>query len=237
MPSMPFVATASYDRGRILADAARAQSRGRRRKAIELLRQVLRAEPQNALVRKRLALLLVRAKRSGEAHEHYRLAAAEFARRGFEGHAIGVYREALRFLPRAGDLWSELARLEAGRGRAPDALTALRAGARQLRSRRSRPEAIALLEQAHALDPGDVPTALALARLAAREGCRDRAYGVLETVARRSRGPALRRIRFRQFMLRPSPASAWRWLRSAPAASRQPFPARRSARRVRAAST
>ena len=47
-----------YDRVRLLEAAGRARTRGRRRKAAALYAEVLRVEPENDVLRRRIALLL-----------------------------------------------------------------------------------------------------------------------------------------------------------------------------------
>ena len=203
-----------YDRARLLSAAGHARSRGRRRRAISLYRKVLRVEPSNHVLRKRVACLLAQVGRLSEAHEHYRLVTAGLTRRGFDTHAIGVYREALGFLPRERDLWSGLAELQAKQEHVRDAVETLHAGRRRFRSRRRRSDAIALLEQAHCIAPRDVDTAIDLARLLEKSGDHTRAARVLWEAVPGARGRALRRLRMRQLLLSPAPATAWRWVRS-----------------------
>lgn len=209
-----------YDRARLLSAAGRARSKGRRRKAISLYRKVLRFEPNNHILRKRVACLLAQVGRLSEAHENYRLVTAGLSGRGFDTHAIGVYREALEFMPREPDLWSGLAELQAKQDHVRDAVETLRTGGRRFRSRRRRPDAIALLEQAHAMDPRHVDTAIDLARLLGKTNDRPRASRVLWEAVPGARGPALRRLRMRQFLLSPAPATAWRWLQAWSASKR-----------------
>jgi tetratricopeptide (TPR) repeat protein len=209
-----------YDRARLLSAAGRARSKGRRRKAISLYRKVLRVEPGNHILRKRVACLLAQVGRLSEAHEHYRMVTAGLSQRGFDTHPIGVYREALGFLPRERDLWSGLAELQAKQEHVRDAVQTLNAGRRRFRSRRRRSDAIALLEQAHGMDRRDVDIAIDLSRLLAKAKDRPRAARVLWETIPGTRGRALRRLRMRQLILFPAPATAWRWLRAWSASER-----------------
>ncbi|MEN8159138.1 MAG: tetratricopeptide repeat protein [Myxococcota bacterium] len=203
-----------YDRARLLAEAARAQRRGKLRKAVSLYRDVLRAEPRNADVHRRIAPLLARRGEREAAVASYRRAAAGLEERGFVERAIGVYREAAGQLPRESAVWLALAELELKRGRRPDAVAALLDGRSKLRARRARPGAIRLLERAYEIAPDDFEAGFDLTALLARTGQRDRALALLDGLAEGRRGPALRRVRARQLNLAPGPGTAWRLFRS-----------------------
>jgi tetratricopeptide (TPR) repeat protein len=201
-----------YDRSRLLADAGAAQRRGKLRKAAELYREILRVEPGNVDIERKLAPLLARTGDRDGAWASYRRSAQGLEENGFVDRAIGVYREAAQHLPRKPELWLALAELEAKRGRRADAAQALLAGARALRSRKDRPQALRLLERAHQLDPGAVEVGLELAGRLAQSGKRERALRLLDDLARRKSGRLLRRVRARQLYLAPGPRTAWRWL-------------------------
>jgi tetratricopeptide (TPR) repeat protein len=201
-----------YNRTELLSQAARARARGRRKKAIALYLRVLDNEPDNDVLHKRVAQLLAQSRRMDEALEHYRKAADGLVRRGFQDHAIAVYRESLHFEPRVTWVWTRVAALEAARGYVGDAVETLRNGARCFRSRKDRPQAIALLEQAHRLDPGSADAALDLAHHHAKERRHAYAYAILEEVIPHARGKARRRLRARQLYLRPTPLALARWL-------------------------
>lgn len=203
---------AHYDRLRILGDAARAQRKGRRKKAIALYRQVLEFEPENPDLHRKIAPLLARTRRHPEAWASYRQAAAGLIRLGFLDRAIGVYREAAGHMPRQEEVWLELAELETRRGRRADALQMLLAGRRQLRSRADRPRAIRLLLRARELDPSCFEASFDLAGLLAKVGHRARSLVLLNSLAVRASGTELRRVRARQLFRSPGPRTAWRWL-------------------------
>ena len=205
---------AGYDRDRILADAARARRRGRRRKALELYGRVLAAEPGNRELARRVAPLLAEAKRPEEAWQAWRRAAEDLARRGFVDQAIGVYREAKRYLPEEPLLWCALADLEVARGREPDAFGTLLEGCGRLRGRRHRATAIRLLEHGRRISRRHFETSFELARLLAKEGESERAARLLDELATWTTGRELRRVRLRQLRHAPTPAALWRWLRA-----------------------
>lgn len=209
----------SYDRARLLDRAARAaraprwRGRGPKRKAIGCYRQVLSVEPDNYDLHRKIAPLLAQTKQAESAWSSYRRAAEALRERGFIDRAIGVYREAVRYLPRQIQAWKGLAALELERGRQPDASAALLEGRRQFRSRRTRQHAIVLLTEAHKLDPTEPGVTFDLALLLARTGARGRAVAILDAllVARPEEEAA---IRARQFRVAPGAGSAWRYLRA-----------------------
>jgi tetratricopeptide (TPR) repeat protein len=216
----------SYDRSRILGEAARLQGRRRYDKAIALYRQVLEVEPANLDLQRKVASLLARARRPEEAWRSYRGAAEDLVRRGFLEQGIGALREAAEYLPRELEVWSALAALELKRGRPIDAHHTLLRGRGHFRGRRDRPKALQLLLRARALAPEDLETSLDAARLLVSCGQRGRAHGLLEALSRHKQGRELRRIRSLQLRLRPSPSGVWRWLRAVAAGARTHEPRR-----------
>lgn len=203
-----------YDRGRVLADAARAQRRGKARKALALYREVLGVEPDNVEIHRKVAPLLARTRQLPEAWASYQRAAAGLLREGLVERAIGVYREAARHLRREAGPWLAIAELELRRGRRADAVQALCTGRRELCSRALRPQAIRLLERARELEPNGFEVNFELAGLLARSGRSTRALSLLEQLAPRASGRELRRVRARQLRISPGPRALGRWLRS-----------------------
>jgi tetratricopeptide (TPR) repeat protein len=205
----------AYDRSRLLSQANRATQRRRRMRAIALYREILAVDTNDALVHRKIAPLLARTRQLDDAWESYRRAGEQLAKQGFVEQAIGVYREACVHLYRQHNLWLAIAELEVKRGRPVDAVNALVQGSRRLRSRRTRQEALTLLQQARKIQPGAFEPNYELAGVLASAGARDRALRILEELAPRTRGRELRRVRGRQLRLSPTPAAAWRWLSAA----------------------
>ncbi len=198
---MAIFGSKGYDRTRILGDAARALKKGRLGKALELYERVLHHEPNNADLRRRTAPLLAASGRTEDALVSYRIAAASLVQRGFFDHAVGVYREAAQRLPRQREVWEQLADLHMRRGKPADAHRDLLAGARHLRGRRERTDAIALLIRARKLEPRHPETCFELARALARDGAKRHAASVLSEMATWTRGSTRRRVRLRQLRL------------------------------------
>jgi len=205
----------SYDRSRLLDRAMRAAGRRRHKSAVALYREILAADPNDLLVHRKIAPLLARTRQPAEAWESYRRAAEQLSKQGFVDQAIGVYREACVHLPREHRLWLALADLEVTRGRPVDAVNALIDGSRRLRSRRTRGDALTLLQRARKIQPAAFEPGYQLAGLLASIGARDRAKRILEELVARATGRQLRQLRWRLFSLSPTPAAAWRWLAAA----------------------
>jgi thioredoxin-like negative regulator of GroEL len=208
-----------YDRARIMRQAAGARRRRKRGKALELYRQVLAKEPENADVLRRVAALLAETKQPAESWATYRRAVAGLQQRGFVDQAVGVLREACASLPHETEVWTTLADFELERGRPIDAHKTLVDASHRFRGRRHRSQAILLLLRARKLDPHHFAANFELAGLLSGAGARERALRLLDELARAARGGRLRRVRMRQLALQPTPAAAWRWLRAAFAGS------------------
>jgi thioredoxin-like negative regulator of GroEL len=207
---MAMLGSRSYDRARLLEQASRALRRRRSGKALTLYCRVLENEPENPELHRRVAPLLAAAGRVEDALASYRIAAGSLVQKGFLEHAVGVYREAAQRLPRQRVVWEALADLEVQRGKPADAHRALMEGARHLRGRHLRADAVTLLLRARKLEPRHVETGLALARALVRVGGRREAASLLANMGTWTRGRERRRVRMRHLLLAPGPGTAWR---------------------------
>src|SRR5207248_1239826 len=80
-----------YDRGKTLAAAEKARSRGRVRKAVRCYLKVLEHDPADHVVRSKLAPLLAKVGRWDEARQNFDKAAAGYLDAGFAPKAIAVW--------------------------------------------------------------------------------------------------------------------------------------------------
>lgn len=203
-----------YDRRDSLTAAATARGKGHTARAIAEYEKVLEHEPENAMILAKLAELLAKTKRGEEARARFGEAALVYEQEGFNDKAIAVLSNAAVYFPADAALWENVARLERYRGRPRDAVRALLAGTQHVRSPRRRPDAIRLLRQVLQIDADHLEATIDLARLLGKEGDRDEARRLLESLAGRSSNPALSRVRRALFFLSPTPGAAWRWLRA-----------------------
>ena len=202
------------DRQSILELAARERSRGRRRRAIALYRAVLALERTNAELHAKIAPLLAETGQSFDAWQSYRAVAHAALRDGREDRSLGVYREATQLLPREIEAWQGVARILCKRAEEAEAVEVLVEGSRHFRSPFLRPQAIHLLRRARSIDPWNPVVVLELAEHLGRADQREEARLLLAELALRTSGPALRRVRFTELRIDPSPARAIAWMRS-----------------------
>lgn len=212
---MLFGRKAPPTRSELVANADRARSRGRIKKAIKGYRKALELEPGDPMIHGKLAPLLARMQQPEAALKSFRAAAQGHMDRGFADKALAVYTQAadtLRYLP---SLWQQVAKLNVERGRRADAVKALLRGRSHFRRKALRPGAITLLREALALDPDLFEPKLDLAQLLARQGQKSEALAMLEPLANTLKGRPLRRVRWTQARISPGPGAWWRWWRAA----------------------
>jgi tetratricopeptide (TPR) repeat protein len=210
---MGLLSAEPYDRARLLDAAARARRRGRFHEAITCYERVLKAEPENPELLRRIAPLFAQAAEPDRAWQAYRGAADAFTRTGHSDKAVGVYREAATHMPRNAVVWLSIAELERVRGRIVDAKLALLTGRGHYRKRGDACVAADLLRRALALDPSDFDARIDLARCEARAGERAAALASL-AAARAVRPDLVRRIRWEELRVAPGAARVWAWLRA-----------------------
>jgi tetratricopeptide (TPR) repeat protein len=206
---------ATYDRSKTQARAAKAEARGRKKRAIAEYRRLLEHEPENTVWLGKLAALLARSKHPEEALQKFAVCAEGYEKQGFDEKALAVYRQAAGLLPKQVELWSQIARLHVKRGHAPDAIRALLEGRAKLKKKTLRASAVRLLREALKIEPWHFAAALDLARLLAKDDSRAEARRLCEGLCQRVRGRELRIARAALFRVAPSWAAAWRWLRAA----------------------
>jgi tetratricopeptide (TPR) repeat protein len=203
-----------YDRVRVMEAAERARARKKRRKAIALYRWVLAVEPNNVELHAKLAPLLAQTGQNFDAWRSYRVTASAALRERRDDKALAIYRDATTYLPHELHAWQRLAHLLARQGEKEQAIGVLIEGSRQFRTPFLRSEAVHLLRRARLMDPWHHDVVFELAQHLGRSGQCEEARLLFESLARRSGGHRLRRVRAAQVRLDKSPAAAWRWLRS-----------------------
>lgn len=210
---MWFTGRKAHSRSDILAAAAKAQAKGKRRKAIAEYQKLLAADPNDYVVHGKVAPLLAETKQLIEAWASFVAAGEGYLQGGFAEKALSIYTQASRYLPREVTVWETIARLQLDRGRRADALKALLDGRRYFRRRSLRPQAIHLLRQACDVEPWHLDATLDLARLLAKTGRRQEAEQLLTGLAERAQGRKLHRVLGALFRMTLNPVTAWRWLR------------------------
>ncbi len=204
-----------YDRRRILREARDAQRRGRHKRAAELLRRILVVEPECAEIHALLAPSLAARKQTFDAWDSYQRAARAFMNDGRKQQALDLFRDATEKLPRHYASWNARASLERSMGRTSEAKRTFETALPFFRSRKQRPERIALLRQLMSVSPDAADTQLSLAAALAKAGRKHEALHLLTELAKSVEPDALRRIRRCQWEIEPSLTHSWLWLRSA----------------------
>ncbi len=203
-----------YDRKWLLAEAEKARVRGRRRRAISFYRRILAVEPHDPNLHARVAPLLAATGKRFDAWQSYRQAAQAHLKNKSRDEVLALYRDATKTLPMQIEAWQWVAKLELKRQRSEAAISALLEGRAKFRSRRRRPEAIALLREARSIDAWRVDIVLDLARLLRRSGQSPEAQWILGQLAEKMSGRDLRIVRGAQWRIEPSLKHSWNWLRA-----------------------
>jgi len=186
----------SYDRGKTLAAAEKARSRGRVRKAVRCYLKVLEHDPADHVVRSKVAPLLARVGRWDESRKNFDKAANGYLDAGFTPKAIAVWTVAAQTFPEQVEYWERIANEQVKRGKRQDAVLALLQGRQVLE-----------------LEPGHVDATIDLADQLRRDGTHDEAKRLLAgLLVRIGKVRSLRRrVRFAQFRLEPSIRGVLDW--------------------------
>ncbi len=221
-PPMPlFSRRVSFDRKRLLAQADAFARGWRWRRALRLYRLVLSAEPRNPEIHGRIAPLLARAGRRGEAWESFRWAAEACEQAGQDAQRLLVCQQAVKSLPGESTACRALARCQLKLQRPDLALQTLLAGSRRCHRGRSRGDAIVLLGDARAIEPWNPEVVLELGRLLARSGDAAAALFLLDQLDGRVGGRDRLAVRARIWWIEPSLVHSWRWLSASRESSRE----------------
>jgi tetratricopeptide (TPR) repeat protein len=203
-----------YDRESCLEAAAKAQARGRLRKAVGHYMKALDVDPEDHFVHAKVAPLLARMKKFEEAWESFRIAASKHFASGFSNKAIGIYSQAARFMPRNPEVWEAMAYVYVQQGRKADAVATLYKGHGFFTHGPDRHRAVVMLRKAFALEPWNFGVTFDLAKLMKKQDPVE-ALGLLEGLSSRSTGADLRKVRSAMFCAEPSVTMAWEWLKTA----------------------
>ena len=203
-----------YDRKSCLEAAAKAQARGRLKKAVSHYKQALEADPEDHFVHAKVAPLLAQMKKFEEAWESFKAAASNHFATGFGNKAIGIYSQAARFMPRNPEVWEAMANVYVQQGRRADAVATLYKGHGFFTRGPGRDRAVVMLRKAFALEPWNFHVTFELAKLVKKQDPVE-ALGLLEGLSSRSTGADLRKVRSAMFRAEPSVTMAWQWLKTA----------------------
>jgi len=214
--AMLFRDKAPRSRSEIIAEADRARSKGRLKKAITEYRKALELEPKDPVVLGKLAPLLARTKQSEASLESFRAAAQGHLDKGFADKALAVYAQAVETFPHQVSLWQQIAQLNLSKGHRAEAVKTLLRGRFHFRRKAERRGAITLLQEVLTLDPTLFEVKLDLGLQLAREKHVAEAMSLLNPMVLDARTrPQLRRLRWTLALASPSVGAWGRWLRAA----------------------
>jgi tetratricopeptide (TPR) repeat protein len=198
-----------------MSRAAKAEGRGKRKKAIAEYRKVLAQESDNPVIQVKLAALLAQTKQPDEARLKFLAAVETYEKQGFDEKAVAVLRQAVTFMPKRVEFWERIAQIDVRRERPPEAIRDLLEGAGKFRKRSECQSAIRLLRMAVKIEPWQFESSMSLARLLAKAGAKPEARRLYEGLCERNRALRLRKVRAAMLRMSPTPAAAWRWARAA----------------------
>lgn len=213
--SLFFRRSKSYSRTEILETAGKAQLKRKTNKAIAGYLSVLKKDPDDYVVHGKVAPLLAKKKRFGEAWSSFQAAGNGYTLGGFRDKALGIYVQATHCMPMEIEAWKAVAKIQLNRGLKVDSVNTLLKAHRHFRRRALRPAAIYLLRKARKTIPWHFEVTFELTRLLAKVGKKEEALQLLRELATREERRNLRRTRGAIFKISPGPGSAWRWLRAA----------------------
>jgi len=144
-------------------------------------------------------------------------AAELFQKDGLVDKWSSVWAQTVIYFPRSHEAWLSLAKAKSARGVPAEAAAMLLTGSRNFTRRKDREMKVTLLEEAFRLVPYQFDVTMAYVAALVANKQRGDAFDLLEEMVERTSGSKLRKIRGKMFRLRPTPASAWRWLRATPA--------------------
>ena len=199
----------------MLETAGEAQTRGKTNKAITGYLSLLETDPDDYVVHGKVAPLLAKKKRFGEAWSSFKAAGDGYTLGGFRDKALGIYIQATHCMPMEIEAWKAVAKLQLNRGLKVDSVNTLFKAHRHFRRRALRPAAIYLLRKAGKIIPWHFEVTFELARLLAKTGKKEEALKLLGDLAEREERRNLRRTRGAILKISPGLGSAWRWLRAA----------------------
>ena len=143
------------NKDKLLESAQKFLAKGQLPKAIGEYQKLIEAFPKDFRNRQKLAELLTREKRHGEARPHYQAVARNFTETGFYLKAIAIYKQMQKAEPERSEFYLCLAELYAKQGLIGNALNEYRTLLAYHDRHRQSAEALGVLHKMVALDPGN----------------------------------------------------------------------------------
>jgi len=206
-----------FNKSESLEKAGKALVKGKIDKAIVEYKKILEADPDNFVIRGKVAPLYAEQNKMLEAWTNFKASAHGYSRAGFVAKALGVYAQATQYLPNELELWDSIARIQLEKGMKVDAIETLNRASENFSDSKSLNKAVYLLKKAFNIQPWHYDTTLSLADDLSRVGsipAKVEAIGLYTGLADRVKGPRLRVVRYRHFKASPGFGTFWRYLKS-----------------------
>lgn len=209
--------TPAFDRREIAARASEARGKGKRKRAVELYREILEHDPDDHEVHGKVAQLLAESGDLAAAAASFRAGAEGYHRKGFTDRAIALLKQGVTHVPTDADSWIRISEMYVVREKKKDAQKTLADARVMFKRRADLPGAARILDAHLLLEPTAIDVAIDRARIARRLG--QRSFGQLLLMDRLATVDAADRKKLRRalFFLRPTPAALVRWLANSPA--------------------
>lgn len=203
-----------YNRTNVMARANEARSKGRRKKAIGLYREVLEQDPEDADALTRLAPLLAESGDEDGAWRAFMAAAAAHEAKGFRDRAAGIWKQVTEALPNRREGWEALAELNLTRERQRDAVVVLVEGSKNFTKGEDREIAVDLLSRAQEIEPWHWSVCWPLGRLLIQVDRVNHARQLFGAFVTHVTGSKARKVRWQLFRLDPGFGSFIRWVKA-----------------------
>ncbi len=196
-------------------DAAhKARTRGKIGQAIQLYEQALSQDPEDYETHARIAPLLVKAKRPGDAWRNFARAIDGFDGAGFRTKALSVAVQSVEQLPARLECWERAAELYLEEERTAEAIDVLVRARLQFKGKKNAQAALKVLRRLEGVEPS-FAVRFDLARTLAMVGQRHDAMVLLDRLAQEERTrDELRLVRGQMARIRRSPGDFGRYLRA-----------------------
>lgn len=207
----------TFSKNDTLEAAGKALVKGKIGKAIIEYKKILEVDPENFVIRGKVAPLYAEQNMLLEAWTNFKASGLGYFRAGFVAKALGIYAQATQYLPYELEVWDNIARIQLEKGMRVDAVETLIRARSNFQDLKSLNKAVYFLKKAFDILPWHYETTLNLAEDLSRFGSistRVEALGLLTGLVDRVKGPKLRTVRYRLFKVSPGFGTFWRYLRS-----------------------
>ena len=203
-----------FQRNAVLREANDARGKGKRKRAVELYRQILAHDPEDFEVHGKLAQLLAEGGEIDEARKSFHAGAEGYHKKGFTDRAIALLHQAVQAVPTDVDGWLRISDLQIIRLKKADAANTLANGRKIFRKRKHLAAAAQILQAHMQLEPTRMEIVIDLAQVEKKRGNKPRSIELLESTMPGVNAFDRKKLRKALFFVAPSPRTLWRWFKN-----------------------